>query len=173
MRAMSLGCLLLVATACGPSMAPDHVKSADEQIAEQERAQMQAEREGKFKETAAVDTKEIDEESKKKFDQRQAELELKRAARSAETCPGAIGATDKDQPKGEAEVTMIFGNDGRVKSVSIGAPFEGTKVGKCATRAFESVIVPSFVGPEQPMNWKVDLAGKAVEEKKDKDKDKK
>jgi hypothetical protein len=175
MRAMSLGCLLLVATACGPSMKPDHVKTADEQIADQERAQIRSEREGQFKEKADVDTKEIDEESRRKFDQRQAELELKRAARSAETCPGAIGATEKDQPKGEAEVTMVFGNDGNVKSVAIGAPFEGTKVGKCAKNAFESVIVPSFVGPEQPMNWKVDLTGKAVEEKKDKDqgKDKK
>jgi hypothetical protein len=171
MRLTSLGCLLVMATACGPSMTPDHVKGPDEQIADQEKAQMDAEKEGKFKETAEVSTKEIDEEQKKKFDQKQAELELKRQTRSAETCPGAIGATDKDQPKGEGEVSLIFGNNGRVKSATIGAPFADTKVGECVLNAYKSAIVPPFVGPEQPMTWKVDLskvpeAAKKEEKKK-------
>ncbi len=172
MRVTSLGFVLVLA-GCGPSMSPDHVKSPDEQIAEQEKAQMEAEKEGQYKQSADVDTKEIDEEQKKKFDQRQAELELKRQARSAETCPGAIGAGDKEQPKGKAEVSLIFGNHGHVKSASIGPPFTDTKVGTCALRAFASAIVPPFVGPEQPMTWKVDLTGKATEAAKKEEKKKK
>jgi hypothetical protein len=171
MRLTSLGCLLVMATACGPSMTPDHVKGPDEQIADQEKAQVEAEKEGQFKETGTVDTKEIDEEQKKKFDQKQAELELKRQTRSAETCPGAIGATDKDQPKGEGEVSLVFGNNGRVKSASIGPPFTDTKVGDCVLNAYKSAIVPPFVGPEQPMTWKVDLS-KVPEAKKDEKKKK-
>jgi hypothetical protein len=169
MRLTTLGCLVAMATACGPSMAPDHVKSVDEQIADQEKTQTDTEKEGKFKQTAEIDTKEIDEEQKQKFDQRQAELELKRQTRSAETCPGAIGSSDKEQPKGEGEVSLIFGNNGHVKSASIGPPFTDTKVGECALNAFKSAIVPPFVGPEQPMTWKVDLS-KVPEAKKDKDK---
>ncbi len=172
MRLTSLGYLLVSLTACGPSMSPDHVKSPDEQIADQEKKQMEAEKEGAYKDTGTVDTKEIDEEQKKKFDQRQAELELKRQARSAETCPGAIGAADKEQPKGEGEVSLIFGNNGHVKSASIGPPFTDTKVGECALNAFKSAIVPPFVGPEQPMTWKVDLS-KVPEAKKDAKKDEK
>jgi hypothetical protein len=165
MRVTSLGCLLVMVTACGPSMTPDHVKTVDEKIADQEKAQAETEKDGKNKGSGTFDTKEIDEEAKKKFDQRQAEIELKRATRSAETCPGAIGASDKEQPKGEAEVSMIFANAGHVKSATIGAPFEGTKVGACAVNAFQKVIVPPFVGPEQPMSWKVDLTGSKGEEK--------
>jgi hypothetical protein len=173
MRLTSLGYLLVLATACGPSMTPDHVKGPDEQIADQEKAQIEAEKEGQFKETAEVSTKEIDEEQKQKFDQKQAELELRRQTRSAETCPGAIGATDKDQPKGEGEVSLIFGNNGRVKSASIGPPFTDTKVGDCALNAFKSAIVPPFVGPEQPMTWKVDLSKVPEAAKKEEPKKKK
>lgn len=160
MRAFCVGSFLAVAIGCGPSLTPEPVKTPEERLAEQERLQAEAEREAQFKERGEVDTKEIDEESKKKFDQRQAEIELKRAARSAESCAlGVVGPGEKEQPKGEAEVSLVFGNDGHVKSASIAPPFEGTKVGKCALRAMGAVIVPPFVGPEQPVTWKVDLTG--------------
>src|SRR6187402_3271699 len=93
-------CAAALLAACGVDEHQD-VKSADAWLAEQEQ-------EG---------AKQMADEKKRKRDEKQADLELKRAARSAETCPESV--TEK-APKGKATVTLTFANDGRVKESKIG-----------------------------------------------------
>jgi hypothetical protein len=166
MRWMVLGLLSSFAVvACGPSMKADQPKTVDEILKEHEMAAYEAEQ----NDTGYVpgaDDEELDSDSKSSWDEKQSTLELKRAARSAATCHGSIPEEkQKEQPKGEAEVTLVFITHGTVKSASISAPFDGTDVGKCALRAMKSVIVPPFTDePEHTVTWKVDLTGEAKKE---------
>jgi hypothetical protein len=165
MRWMVLGLVgsFLVA-ACGPSMKADRPKSAEEIVKDEELAAYKAEQNPRG--GYVGDDEELDSDNKSSWDDKQATLELKRAARSASTCHGSIPEEkQKEQPKGEAEVTLVFSTHGTVKSVSISSPFDGTDVGKCALRAMKSVIVPPFTDePEHSVTWKVDLTGKPKEE---------
>ena len=69
----------------------------------------------------------------------------------------------------------LFGNDGHVKTSSIDAPYDDTAVGKCVLRAMGAVIVPSFEGQEETVQWEVDLTadGPPPEKPAGKDKPKK
>ncbi len=167
MRWMVLGVLgSFSMVACGPSMKADKPKTVDEILYEHEMAAYEAEQ----NDTGYVpgaDDEELESDQKAAWDERQATLELKRAARSAATCHGSIPEEkQKEQPKGEAEVTLVFVTHGTVKSATISSPFDGTDVGKCALRAMENVIVPPFTNePEHTVTWKVDLTGKTEEGK--------
>jgi hypothetical protein len=138
-------------------MEADHVKTPDELIAEQEQAgaeQMQRE-----KNSSAYDDTggETDEDRRRGWDAKQSELEMSRAANSAESCPESV--TEKS-PKGKATISATFGNDGHVKSATITDPYgEDTAVGKCVLRAIKAVIVPAYQGAEQTVNWEIDLTG--------------
>jgi hypothetical protein len=160
MKRTLLGFGVLWLVGCGgPSEEVDHAKSPDEIIAEQER--LGAEQERKSKEHAQysgnLNAEETDMEKKQQFDKKQTKLELQRATRSAETCVGVM--TDKDTPRGTGKVTLVFDNEGHVKSGTIAAPFEGTPIGKCVMNAYNAVIVPPYVGPEATIDWEVDLTG--------------
>jgi hypothetical protein len=128
-------------------------KTPDEIVAEQERLGAQQE-EAEHQHPYSGPVTETELEQKRKWDQKQAELELKRAGRSAETCPSSV---TEAAPKGTGKVTLTFLNDGHVKSSSIDPPYADTAVGKCVLRALDAVIVPSFEGPEQTVTWEVDL----------------
>lgn len=145
---------------CFPSMEPDHVKTPDEIVAEQE--QIGAAHERKVaKEGGApeVEANELTEDEEKRlWDENYAELELRRASRSAETCPEVVTKTDK-APKGRARVTLVFKNDGNVKDASIAPPYADTVVGTCVLRAMGAVIVKTYVGPEKTVDWEIDLTG--------------
>src|SRR6185436_16511563 len=137
---------------------PDHVKTSDEWLAEQDQegAKLQAEKkrnEGAYDNEPGGST---EDEKKREWDDKQADLELKRAARSAETCPESV--TEK-APKGKATVTMVFANDGHVKESKISEQYAENAVGKCVLRAMGSVIVPAYNGPEHTMDWEIDLTG--------------
>lgn len=169
MRKFCLASLFVLGAACGPSMEPTPVKTPNEIVAEQERM---AAKEGKNEsdDGGDVDADEYDseEDEKKAFDERQAEIELKRAARSAATCGGVA----EGGPVGTAKVTLTFENEGHVKESSVSPPFAETPVGACVLRAMAAVIVPNFVGPPKTMEWDVNVtAGKSDEEGKEKDKD--
>jgi hypothetical protein len=165
MRTLNLLGCVIVLSACSPSMKPDQPKTVDEILDEQERIAYESEQDGDRGYTDDDGELEIDE--KAKWDDRQSEIELKRAARSASTCHGSIPEEKrKAQPKGEATVEMVFSPNGKVKSATISAPFEGTEVGACALRAMKAVIVPNFTGPDHPVTWKIDLSGKTEEEEK-------
>jgi hypothetical protein len=162
MAAMSARILGFVAAsllaACGPSMEADHVKTPDELIAEEEAKgaeQLKNQRDSDAYDTSSAD--ETDEDKRRGWDDKQGEIEMHRAANSAETCTGSV--TEKVQ-KGKASVTVTFGNDGHVKSATIGQPYgEETAVGKCVLRAMKAVIVPSYQGEEKTLNWEIDLTG--------------
>lgn len=142
----------------------------DEMLAEQERMAANGEKKPDESEyaddTEAVENyeKDSDAEKGKKFDDSQAEIELKRAARSAETCGGVV----EGGPRGMAKVNLVFGNNGHVKDKSVDSPFAETPVGECVLRAMGAVIVPAFAGPDKPMTWEVDVKEKPAEEPKKK-----
>jgi hypothetical protein len=135
---------------------PDHVKTSDEWLAEQESEGAKIEAEKKKSQGAYDEPSTTEDEKKREWDEKQSELELKRAARSAETCPESV--TEK-APKGKATVTLVFTNDGRVKESKIGDPYTETAVGACALRAMGNVIVPAYTGAEKTVEWELDLSG--------------
>jgi hypothetical protein len=169
MRTGWLGFWVLAAVGvfgCGPSYGGQDAKSPDEIIAEQERLGAEQEKDRAAQEyTGPVD--ETDMEKKKQWDKKQVDLEMKRAVRSAETCPGSV--TEKS-PVGTVKVSVTFGNDGHAKKATI-SEHEDTEVGKCVLRAMNSVIVPAYVGNEETVEYEVEL--KAPEKKSDKGGDKK
>ena len=159
MKRVVLGALVSsLLMACGPSMEADHVKTPDELIAEQEAAG--AEQMKNQKDASDYDTtnEKTDEDKRRGWDAKQGDIEMHRAANSAESCPNSI--TEKIQ-KGMATVAVTFGNDGHVKSTTISDPYgESTAVGKCVLRALKAIIVPAYEGSEQTLNWEIDLTGK-------------
>ncbi len=150
---------------CGPSYGGQDVKTPEEIVEEQERLAEEQDKQSKAHQASSggEDT-ETDLEKRKKFDKRQADLELKRAQRSAETCAGVV---TEEGPTGTANVTLTFGSDGHVKDASIAAPFAETQVGNCALRAMKSVIVPPFTGSDETVQWELDLSPKKDEKKPD------
>lgn len=155
----------LGAVGCGPSYGGQDAKTPDEIIAEQERLGAEQEKERAANEYTGKVEDTTDEEKKKKWDKKQVDLEMKRAARSAETCPGSV--TEKTE-KGTAKVTLKFGNDGHVKESTIGSPYEDTAVGKCVLRAMTSVIVPAYEGNEESVEWDIDLTKEPEKKASDK-----
>jgi hypothetical protein len=145
--------------ACGPSYGGQDVKTPDELIDEQER--IAAEDEQKKKEhgdDTSYSSEETDAEKKRKFDEKQMKLEMARATRSAESCPGVVAELEKkDKPRGDTRVTVTFQEDGTVKTASIPEPFDGTPVGDCVLRAYKAVIVPPFEGGDQIIDWDLSL----------------
>ncbi len=158
---------LAVAACGGPSSEGQGAKTPEEILAEQEALGAEQEQQRKAAQSESDSTAETDLEKGKKFDKKQATLELKRAARSAATCPGVV---DEPGPGGEAVVNLTFASDGHVKASTISSEFENTKIGKCVLRALEAVIVPAYVGDEVSVEWKVEL--EAYEGKKDEKKKK-
>jgi hypothetical protein len=148
---------------CGPSYSEGQgAKSPDEIVAEQEALAAEQEKVARDpSDYAAPETTE--DEKQREWDQPYAELELKRASRSAETCPESVTEkSDKSEksPKGKASVTLVFANDGHVKEVRIAEPYgPESAVGKCMLRAMEAVIVRTYAGPEKTIQWEVDLTG--------------
>jgi hypothetical protein len=161
MKRIGLVILALTFGACGgPSYGSTGIRTPDEYVEEQERlAEQQAQQEAQQPREGGDE--ETDLEKRRKFDERQSELELKRAARSAETCPGSLTADQQKavQP-GTAKVTLLFGNNGRVKQATLAPPYEGTPVGNCVLRAMGNVIVPAFDGPEHTVHWDIEISPK-------------
>ncbi|HET9957161.1 MAG TPA: hypothetical protein VFQ61_21840 [Polyangiaceae bacterium] len=150
---LSLGVFL---AACGPSLEPDRVKSPDEIVAEQEALGAEQQKKGRDSGDYAEPSGATDDEKRQQWDVHYAALELRRASRSAETCPESV--TEKT-PKGKAHVTLVFGNDGHVKDKKIDDPYTETAAGKCVLRAMGAVIVKSYEGTERTVEYEVDLTG--------------
>jgi hypothetical protein len=89
-----------------------------------------------------------------KFDEEQVKVYLTRAAKNAHTC---VDVAAKDAPHGTGTVTVTFAGKGRSTKATINAPFDGTQIGQCATRAFVDIIIPPFDGPDIDKAWEVDL----------------
>ena len=145
----------LLVFACGVDDHQD-VKSADTWLAEQDQEGAKQLAEQKKNKGAHDEPTQTEDEKIREWDDKQADLELKRATRSAETCPESV--TEKS-PKGMAHVTLIFANDGRVKDSKIDDVYAEKPVGACVLRAMGSVIVPAYKGAEHTMEWDIDLTG--------------
>ena len=163
-----LGLFALVVVACGPSYSSGgDVKTPDQLIAEQEQLGDEQLKNQRNSSDYADTTGPTEDEKLREWDDKQADLELKRAARSAETCPDSVAEQDKDakgKPKakakeGKASVTMLFANDGHVKSLTTSPPYDENAVGKCVQRALNAVVVPAYKGSEHSVEWEIDLSG--------------
>jgi hypothetical protein len=153
---LALLAALTVLSACGVDEHQD-VKSADAWLAEQEAEGAKQMAEDKKRRGAHDDPETTEDEKRREWDAKQADLELKRAARSAETCPESV--TEK-APKGKATVTLTFSNDGRVKDSKISSEYAENQVGTCVLRAMSNIVVPAYTGEEHTVEWEVDLTGK-------------
>lgn len=145
----------LLVFACGVDEHQD-VKSPDAWLAEQDQEGAKQLAEQKKHKGNTDEPTQTEDEKIREWDEKQADLELKRASRSAETCPESV--TEKS-PKGMAHVTLVFANDGRVKDTKIDDVYAEKPVGACVVRAMGSVIVPAYKGAEHTMEWDVDLTG--------------
>jgi hypothetical protein len=156
MRTACLVSVLWLTVACG-GYAGDRAKTPDEIVAEEEREAEEDQRQREAMGPAHVGDEELEVDKKAKFDVRQSKIELKRAARSAVTCPGSIGTKEK-LPSEKATVTLTFGNDGNVTKSSIEDAFKESKVGGCVLNAMKAVIVPPFSGQEVQVDWVIDFS---------------
>ena len=163
-RAAALLSVMGFAVACGGGYEGEKVKTPDEIVAEQEAIAAEDEKREDATDTGVVGDEELESDKKQKFDVRQAKIELKRATRSAVTCPGSIG-TDEKPAAPKATVTLTFGNNGNVSKATIDQAFNDTAIGKCVLRAMKAVIVPPFAGQEVSVDWEVDFS-QAEEESK-------
>ncbi|HEX4335078.1 MAG TPA: hypothetical protein VH062_04140 [Polyangiaceae bacterium] len=151
-------------SACGPSYGGQDVKTPDQLVDEQDQIEQADEKNKKARgvDDANVGSEETDAEKKREFDRKQVDLELKRATRSAESCPGVVAEQEtKDHPRGDTRVSITFQEDGTVRQVSIPSPFDGTAIGDCVVRAYKAVIVPPYNGGDQIIDWDVSLKDEA------------
>lgn len=153
-RLVFVGVLALSAMACGPGLDADRPKTPDEIVAEQEQLGAENEKKKSYYDSGSSDQTES--EKAAQWDEEYASRELRRASRSAETCPESV--TEK-APKGKAHVTLMFSNDGHVKESTVAAPYEETAVGKCVLRAMGAVIVKNYDGSPRTVQYEVDLTG--------------
>jgi hypothetical protein len=166
---LAVSSIALLLSACGTTGEPDHVKSPDQIIAEEDAEGAKQLAEQKAQASGADAPAETEDEKRREWDDKQATLEMKRAARSAETCPDSV--TEK-APKGMATVTLLFANDGRVKDSKIDDVYAEKAVGACVLRAMGSVIVPAYKGEEHTLVWQIDLTGAKQKHSGPKDGDK-
>lgn len=97
---------------------------------------------------------------KGKFDDAMAKVTLARAAKNAHSC---IAMAGKDDPRGDTTVTVTFSGTGKTTKATIPAPYDGTEIGKCATRAFVAIVFPPFDGDDVNVDQAVDLSPDAKE----------
>ena len=168
MRSVWIAVPMIAVWACGPSYGGQDVKTSDEWIAEQEQIAMEEEQRRKERgDTEDYSDLETDEEKREKFDRNHAEKELKRATRSAESCPGVVKDQEGDDaPRGSANVSITFQEDGTVSSVALSSPFDDTPVGNCIVNAYESVKVPPYAGGNQIIDWELEVKDAKEEKKK-------
>jgi hypothetical protein len=145
----------LLVFGCGVEEHQD-VKSSDQWLAEQDQEGAKQLAEQKRHKGNTDEPEQTEDEKMREWDDKQADLELRRATRSAETCPESV--TEK-APKGMATVTLLFANDGRVKDSKIDDAYAEKAVGTCVLRAMSNVIVPAYKGAEHTVEWEVDLTG--------------
>ena len=175
MKRRYLGLFAFALLACAEN-SPDAVKTPDQLLADQEALGDQQLKKERNANDYADTSGSTEEEKKREWDEKQADLELHRAAHSAETCPDSVVEGDKaidpktgKPPKGskaptkgkdtKASVSIVFANDGHVKNLTVSPPYDENPVGKCVQRALNAVIVPAYVGSEHTSEWEIDLTG--------------
>lgn len=155
---------LLIGAGCGPSYDESTIKTAEDRLAEQEALAYEAELRERNRPAGAGAPEIEDSERPGAFDAKQADLELRRATRSAETCPEVV--TGDGVPHGKTSVTLTFALDGSVAEATIPPPFEDTRLGNCVLNAYRAIIVPPYAGEREVITWDVNLEKPKPQKKK-------
>lgn len=93
------------------------------------------------------------------YDKEGTEVVLKRAARQVkDNCGHAKDDTGKAAgPWGKTKVSVKLGHNGHSKGATVGAPFDGKPTGKCAVAAFANLTFPPWSGPDEMVDWDVEI----------------
>ena len=60
-------------------------------------------------------------------------------------------------PWGKTSVSITLGHNGHTKGVTIPEPFDGKPTGKCAVKAFGNLTFPPWSGPDETIEWPVEI----------------
>jgi hypothetical protein len=93
------------------------------------------------------------------YDKEATDVILGRAARQVTAnCGFATGEDGKAAgPWGKTNVSITLGHNGHTKSVTIPEPFDGKPTGNCAVKAFGNLTFPPWSGPDETIEWPVDI----------------
>jgi hypothetical protein len=93
------------------------------------------------------------------YDKEQTEIVLNRAARQVlANCGFAKDEDGKELgPWGKTSVSVTLGHNGHTKSVTIPEPFDQKPTGKCAVKAFSNLTFPPWSGPDETIEWPVEI----------------
>ena len=154
-RVLSVAALAFAsAVACGgPKPADDASSASDDKPAEETSASTPPPPPPRPKPAVVEDTG-----PKTPYDKEAVEVVLKRATRLVNA---NCGATKDDQgkaagPWGKVTAHVQLGHNGHSKGATVGAPFDGTPVGKCIFNAFNNLIYPPFGGEDVTVDWEVE-----------------
>lgn len=156
MKNLTLVLSALVVVACGGPQERG-VMSQEDRLNEQlALADEQNQKETEYNERFSA--AETDDEEAAKFDQANAEYELKRATLSAADCPNTFPPESlKGYKPGTANLSIVFGNQGEVSEVTIDPVYAETPVGNCVLQAIRPVRIKTFTGPPETVEWQVEL----------------
>jgi hypothetical protein len=93
------------------------------------------------------------------YDKEETDVVLARAARQVhDNCGFAKDEGGKASgPWGKAMLSITLGHNGHTRSVTIPDPFDGKPTGKCAVKAFSNLTFPPWTGPDEAVEWAVEI----------------
>jgi hypothetical protein len=93
------------------------------------------------------------------YDKEATEVVLNRATRQVkENCGHAKDEDGKSVgPWGKPSLSITLGHNGHTKNVSIPEPFDGAPTGKCAVKAFSNLTFPPWTGPDEVLEWPIEI----------------
>ncbi len=93
------------------------------------------------------------------YDKEATEVVLNRAARQVhDNCGMATNEDGKRAgPWGKTTVSVVLGHNGHTKQVTIPDPFLDKPSGKCAVKAFSILTFPPWNGPDETVEWAIDI----------------
>jgi hypothetical protein len=94
------------------------------------------------------------------YDKEAVEVQLKRAARQVKgSCGGATDDTGQATgPWGQTKASIVLGRNGRVKQVTVPAPYDGKPAGICVVHAFQKLVYPPYSGSSDAIvDWDIEL----------------
>jgi hypothetical protein len=93
------------------------------------------------------------------YDKEQTDVVLSRAARQVHANCGFAKGEDGRAigPWGKSTLSVTLGHNGHTKLVTIPEPFDGKPTGKCAVTAFEKLTFPPWSGPDETVEWPVEI----------------
>lgn len=139
---------------CAPSYDESQIKTPADRLREAEEEAYREELERRKRPQTDTPLLE-DPDAPGAFDDKGAELELKRATRSAEDCPAVVG--EANMPIGKTAVTLTFAKDGSVAEATIPPPYHETRLGNCVLNAYTGLFVAPYTGEPHVITWDVDL----------------